>query len=105
MTNDYKAGYDAGYDQGMDEGYNDGLTDGRQENSDSAYEEGYENGKQEITEKSESDISGLIYNYNNQISDYRNTIRILKEEIYNLRKENAAITRSIPKSNINGDSQ
>jgi len=49
-------------------------------------------------DKFDNQIREFQYNMETMINDYQQTIRRLMEENYNLRKENATITRSIHQS-------
>lgn len=88
MNDDYS--YEDRYKEGRTEGYAEGIVDGTAN--------GYAEGKSEAEQLLQDEITTIQYHYQQQISDYRCTIKSLKEEIYNLRKEYETITRSIQKS-------
>jgi flagellar biosynthesis/type III secretory pathway protein FliH len=86
IDNAYTDGFNEGKAEGRESGYNDGITDG------------FADGKYEAEQEAEQEISSIRNHYQGQISDYRYTIKCLKQELHNLRKEYATITRTISKS-------
>lgn len=78
----------------IDNAYTDGFNEGKAEGIESGYNDGFSDGKDEA----EQEISSIRNHYQGQISDYRYTIKCLKQELHNLRKEYATITRTISKS-------
>lgn len=112
-TEDYDSGYEDGYDaareatydeaykDGEEYGYKDGLENGRAEGLEAGFEEGKEVGANEMREE----LENIIDNLNQEILSYRARIRTQKEQIRNLRIENATITRTISESTRDGSLQ
>lgn len=105
----YEDGYEAGKEASRDEsfkdgeeyGYKEGLDAGREEGLEAGFESGKEAGENEVREE----MDGVIYNLHTELESYRSRVRWLKEEIHNLRKVNATITRALSESTRNGNIQ
>lgn len=105
-TEDYDSGYEEGYDAGReatyDEAYKDGeqygYKDGHEAGMITGKEEGYESGKEEGDKAAREELGNVIDNLQQELYNYRSMIRTMKEQIKDLRIENATITRTISKS-------
>lgn len=95
---DYDQGYDAGIADGWENGYSDGMRSGREEGFSEGADEGYEKGEKETTQRFEIEIDNLKYAYASKIKHLHAKILELQDEIYNIRKDNAATTRTLRKS-------
>ncbi|AQW88743.1 hypothetical protein pEaSNUABM50_00214 [Erwinia phage pEa_SNUABM_50] len=101
--------YNEGYEEGKEYGYECGMDDGdaagaeriRKEleyEHEKALERSYKDGFNEAEDKYDREISYLRSNSEQAINSLNSKIKDLKRMLYNLRKENATITRSIQKS-------
>lgn len=85
---DFEDGYSEGWDKGYDAASNE---------YDSYYEKGYKQASTDLDDHYDKIISNMKYGFRDVLYDKNEQIKKLKLEIYNLRKENAAITRPIHK--------
>lgn len=96
----YQEGFDTGYASAQEETikeYEDKIED-IQNDHEKALKVSYVDGYNEAEDKYERELNNISYNISAMIEQYQNTIQDLRRQNYDLRKENAAITRSIQKS-------
>lgn len=97
-TEDYDSGYEEGYEDGSKATYDEAYKDGHEAGMITGKEEGYESGKEEGGKEAREELDNIVYNLNQEIYSYRAMIRTMKEQIKDLRIENATITRTISES-------
>ena len=96
----YQEGFDTGYASAQKETikeYEDKIEDIQNEHE-KALKVSYIDGYNEAEDRYGRELNNVSYNISVMIEQYQNTIQDLRRQNYDLRKENAAITRSIQKS-------
>ncbi|SOK58491.1 hypothetical protein [Yersinia phage fHe-Yen9-04] len=94
----YQDGLEWGIERGNIDGYQKGSEDTRNElesEHENQLEKEYKHGFNDAESTYSRDIENIQYNMEQTIHSLNSKILDLKRTIYNLRKENAAITRSI----------
>lgn len=86
--------YNDEYEDGVKSGYEDGYRIGHDE----GFDAGYTEARNVTTKEFEEDIERMQRHYSARIRDMNDRIGLLLQEIYDLRKEHATTTRSLPKS-------
>jgi len=99
-----EAGREFGHSEGYDEGYKDAACDYEKKIGELEYnhtkdlESSYKDGYNEAEDRFDRELSSIQYNMEEIIIQFQNKIKELNKTVYDLRKENAAITRTICKS-------
>lgn len=99
-----EAGRELGHSEGYDEGYKEAVVDYEKKIVDLEYnhekdlERSHKDGYSEAEDRYDRELSSIQYNMEEIIIQFQNKIKELNKTVYDLRKENAAITRSIRES-------